>query len=90
MTAAKDYQNQILAKASEDDEFRANLLNDPAATVAAELNVNLPEGLDIQVHEDDQNVVNLVLPPKMKLGDSELDRVSGGVNFTPTDDAGSW
>ncbi len=86
MTTGKEYHDQILAKASEDDDFRASLLEDPVAAVSSELNVDLPDELTINVHEDGQNVVNLVLPPKKRLAEDELAQVAGGQLL----DDGQW
>ncbi len=80
ITKSADFRNQILSKASEDGEFRTRLLEDPTTVIGGELDVNLPDALEIQVHEDGPNVVNLVLPAKVQLGDSELANISGGVH----------
>ncbi len=88
MTTENKYHNQILSKASEDDDFRTSLLEDPAAAVSTELGIEMPDGLTINVHEDSQNVVNLVLPPKTELSADELDRTiggSGGLDGNPVD-----
>ncbi len=78
MTTAKDFQERIIQRASEDDEFRARLMSDPTAAVGEELNVELPEELIVRVHEDGQDSVNLVLPPKQQLDEEDLDAISGG------------
>ncbi len=78
MTASSEYQNQILKKASENDEFRSQLMSDPSKTIGSELNIEMPESLTIQVHEDGPNVVNLVLPPKVELGDAEMQEIAAG------------
>ncbi len=80
MSTSNEFRDRILSKAAEDEEFRTQLMSDPAAALGAELNVNLPENLAIQVHEDGPNVVNLVLPPKVKLDESALDSAAGGYN----------
>ncbi len=78
MTKAEEFQNQILTKAAEDAEFRARLLSDPTGTIGAELNLEFGEDVTINVHEDGQNTVNLVLPPKLQLGEEDLQSISGG------------
>ncbi len=79
MTTSSEFKAQILTKASENAEFRASLLDDPAAAVGAELNAKISDTLQINVHEDGPNVVNLVLPPKVQLGETELENVHGGM-----------
>ncbi len=83
MTTENKYHNQILAKASEDDDFRASLLKDPAGTVAAELGIDVPTELTINVHEDSSGVVNLVLPPRSELSEDELGQAAGGTIGVP-------
>ncbi len=78
MTTATDFRDQILSKASEDDDFRTRLMDDPVAAIGDELNLTMPEGLSVQVHADGPNVVNLVLPPKMELDAGALDSVAAG------------
>ncbi len=87
MTTAKDFQDRIIQRAAEDDDFRARLTSDPTATVGAELNVELPEGLTINVHEDGSDTVNLVLPPKTQLGEGDLQSISGGSWHDPDEPA---
>ncbi len=86
MTTENKYHNQILEKAAEDDAFRASLLEDPAAAVSSELGVDVPDGLTISVHEDSQNVVNLVLPPRTELSAEELEQAAGGTIGNPNID----
>ena len=71
-------REKIIAKASEDAEFRAKLVSDPKGTIGQELEVPIPEGLSVQVHEETANTVHLVLPPSSKLGEADLQTVAGG------------
>ncbi len=83
MTTADEFRSQILDKASEDDDFRTQLLGNPTAAISAELDIAMPNGLTVEVHEDTQSVVHLVLPPKVQLDAGELEQATGGV--TPAD-----
>lgn len=69
----------IMDKAAEDLEFRANLLTDPKAVISAELAVSIPEGFNIQVHQDDATTAHMVLPLSDRLTEEELARAVGGV-----------
>ncbi len=80
MTTSNDFREQILAKAAEDADFRSSLLDDPSAAIGSELNFDFPSSLSIQVHEDGPNTVNLVLPPKVELPESELGQIVGGAD----------
>ncbi len=78
MTTAKEFHNQILTRAAEDDEFRARLVNDPTSAIESELGVNVPGNVTVHVHQDSQAEVNLVLPPKKHLTEEEMANVAGG------------
>ncbi len=89
MPTGYDYQNQVLAKAADDDGFRIRLMNDPSKAVGEELDVDMPEELDIRVHEETANLVHLVLPSKRVLSREELENTTGGnVPPMPPQDVG--
>ena len=89
--SANDPQMRVIAKAWKDDGFHQELLDDPKATIEKELNVKLPEGLSVQVHEQSERVLHLLLPPRpeeSELSDAQLEAVAGGgfnsqVGFNP-------
>ncbi len=68
MTRAKigldreDIVENIIAKALKDEEFKQQLLSDPKAAIAKEFEVELPEGLNIQILQEDSNTQYIVLP----------------------------
>ena len=70
---------KVITKCWEDEAFKARLLADPAATLAAE-GVLVPEGITVNVAVDSENVRTLVIPllPTAELGDAELDGVAAG------------
>jgi len=70
---------RILAKAWADEGFKAALLTDARAALAAE-GVALPEGLRLRVVENSATDVTFVLPPKPPgaLSDEALAGVAGG------------
>ncbi len=73
-----EMQSRILAKAAEDKEFRANLIENPRAVISEELGVLIPESFDFQIHENTATTGHLVLPPSESLTESELEMVVGG------------
>ena len=79
MTTATELKTQILSKAGEDAEFRAHLVADPKAAISAETGTTIPDGFDIEVHEDDATTAHLVLPPSPELSEAEMEAVAGGV-----------
>ena len=68
----------IVGKATRNDEFRKALVADPLGTVTAELGVRLPDGIDVEVHEETHDSLHLVLPAPMEMTPAELEQVSGG------------
>ena len=77
MTQA-ELQDQIVAKVQADPEFRSQLLADPKAAIEGLSGSQIPEEIDIQVHEDSATAFHLVLPPSNELTEEELASVSAG------------
>lgn len=80
---ANEMQSQLIARASEDAAFRAQLIADPKATVQQEFGVEMPDYINIQVHQSELNDVHLVLPPDleagMELDEDLLEAISAGL-----------
>ncbi len=75
---AKQYQ-QLIAKSWADDDFKSQLLADPAATLKAE-GVELPEGVSVSAVEDTADSFTLVIPAKPEsLTDEDLGETSAGI-----------
>ena len=83
MTQA-EIQSKIIAKAQAEPEFRAQLIADPKATIEGLSGVELPEAINLQVHEDSATSFHLVLPPSGKLTEDELATVFAGDNWIDT------
>ena len=71
-------RESLIGKASEDLEFRARLTTDPRAAVHEALGVEIPEWLNVQVHEESANQAHIVLPPPANLTEHELGQAAGG------------
>jgi Nitrile hydratase, alpha chain len=83
MTDATNAFAKVIAKAWGDDAFRAQLLADPNAALAAE-GITAPEGKTFAIVEDTDDVVHVVLPARpTELSDDELDSVAGGMSYIP-------
>ena len=74
---ASELRDQLIAQAGEDDAFRTRLLADPKATLREDYGLDLPENLNLHVHEDDATTAHLVLPRSKKLTEAELQAASG-------------
>jgi len=68
-----------IAKAWTDEAFKAKLLADPTA-VFKENGIEVPEGVEVKMLENTENMVHFVLPPPpaAELSDEDLDKVAGG------------
>lgn len=76
--SAEEIRSQIAEKAANDEEFRSRLLSDPKGALEGAFDFKVPEGMDVQVHEESESVAHLVLPPSAKLSETQLAGVSGG------------
>ena len=81
MTTAAELKTRILTRASEDGDFRAQLIADPKAAITSEIGTAIPEGFDIVVHEDGATTAHLVLPPSPELTDAEMEEMAGGRGY---------
>jgi Nitrile hydratase, alpha chain len=85
MSEQKTLQEQIVARAMQDEVFRQELLSNPKAAVERGLGITLPEGTNIQVYEDTPNTIHVVLPMKiqsgepLELSDEDLEQAVGGL-----------
>ena len=70
-------QEQVIARAVADQDFRARLLADPRAAIREEFGITLPERVSVEVHEDGGNISHLVLPAA-RLTEEELALVAAG------------
>lgn len=84
MSEQKSLQEQIVARAMQDEAFRQELLSNPKAAVERGLGITIPQGTNIHVYEDTPDTVHIVLPMKVQSGeprelsDAELEQAVGG------------
>ena len=69
---------ELVAKAAEDDGFRARLIADPKAAIRKALGVELPESVAVHVHEESPLSAHIVLPPSADLTDADLEGIAAG------------
>ena len=74
----EDFYDYARNKSVEDEEFRSRLLADPRAVIEEELDLSIPDGLDIRVHEDSATTSHFVIPPSAKLAEEDMRAVAGG------------
>ena len=78
MTTATEMRTKILSKAADDSDFRASLIADPKAAISGEIGADIPDGIEVAVHEDSATTAHLVLPPSPALTEADLEAVAGG------------
>ena len=78
MQTNQEMEKTIIDKASEDADFRAQLLSHPKEAIQQAVGVTVPDGFTVRVHEEDSRTAHLVLPPNSKLSSGDLSAVAGG------------
>jgi len=74
----EEMRQELLGRAAEDDAFRTRLIEDPKSAIKEALNVDLPDTVTVQVHEDSALSAHLVLPPSSALSDQDLEAIAAG------------
>ena len=87
-TTQAELQDKIVAKAQAEPEFRAQLVADPRAAIEGLSGVELPEAINIEVHEDSATSFHLVLPSSGQLTEDELATVFAADGWL--DDVRHW
>ncbi|MCY4647678.1 MAG: NHLP leader peptide family RiPP precursor [Gammaproteobacteria bacterium] len=79
--ASNQMQHQLIARATEDAEFRAQLVEDPNHAIKQEFGIDVPDHAKIQVHESDMSVLHIALPisPNVELDEERLEAISAGL-----------
>jgi hypothetical protein len=92
-------EQHLIEKAMKDESFRKQLIENPGATIEAEMGWKVPEMLKIKVLEEDLQTVYLVLPifpnkiTEAELTNAELESIAGGdcvLTNSPCACSGYW
>lgn len=80
LQSAQDMQARLQAKALADPDFRGQLVRDPRATIRSELGMEVPDGVEIQVHEASLSTLHVVVPSDLndELDEEQLEGISAG------------
>ena len=79
MRSGDEMLRQVVEKSALDSEFRQQLLDDPKSTISAELDITIPDSMNIVVHESDMQTVHLALPPDPNITEEQLEAISAGL-----------
>ncbi|MCY3770244.1 MAG: NHLP leader peptide family RiPP precursor [Gammaproteobacteria bacterium] len=77
--SAEQMQSQLINKSVQDADFRNRLISDPKSTIGQEFGIDIPDNMEIQVHESDLQTVHIALPPQPELTEEQLEAVSAGL-----------
>ena len=61
-----------------DPGFRDALLADPRGVVSGVVGFDIPESVNVVLHEESLTQIHLSIPPTNELADEDLDLVAGG------------
>ncbi len=79
MRSGDDMLQHIVEKSALDPEFRQQLLNDPKSAISKELDISIPDSMNVVVHESDMQTVHVALPPDPHITEEQLEAVSAGL-----------
>ena len=82
METPQEMRTRVIEKAAEDTEFRARLVEDPKSAVERELDISIPAGMAVKVHEESADTAHLVLPPNSKLSQADMQAIHAGHHLT--------
>jgi hypothetical protein len=83
-------EDMLIAKASRDEAFRKQLIENPRGAIASALGIRVPADVTVEVLEETPRTLYLVLPVTIhaaeELSEKDLELVAGGVG-SEADDA---
>ena len=71
-------RRRLTEKASEDIIFRRELVADPKSVIEREFGVDVPNNIEIKVHESDVHTLHLALPVGPDLDEEQLEAIAAG------------
>ena len=69
----------IAERIAADPAFRDTLLADPRAVLSEIIGLNIPDNVQIDLHEESLTQIHLTIPSSEALSDADLELVAGGV-----------
>lgn len=78
LQTAEDMRKHLTEKVSQDSEFRQKMISDPRSAIQDEFGVDIPENIDVKVHESDLNTLHFVLPFAPDLDEEQLEAIAAG------------
>ena len=77
LQSADDLRRQLTDRAVTDEDFRSRLMSNPKGAISDELGIDLPDDIDVVVHQSDANTLHLALPVS-EIGEEQLEAIAAG------------
>jgi hypothetical protein len=76
-----DFEVRLAERAWSDEGFKRELIDSPRDVVARELDIRIPDDIEIQVLEETPQKLYIVLPPRPTWGDERYDVVAANTKW---------
>ena len=77
MRTAMELRDLVVSKAGSDKTFRSLLVENPRVAVSEATGVDVPDSINLHVHEQSETDLHLILPPTSRLSLDEMDDIAG-------------
>ena len=77
--SASEVQAEIVSKTTTDAQFRQQFIADPKGVINQEFGIEIPDNMQIHVHEGDLQNVHIALPPPTVMTEEQLEAISAGL-----------
>ena len=78
MKTRAELDAELIARVTDDEDFRALLLENPKDAIRQATGIEIPEEFTIHVHEENSMTAHVVLPASDRLTEDDLAVVAGG------------
>ncbi|MBD2387100.1 NHLP leader peptide family RiPP precursor [Cylindrospermum sp. FACHB-282] len=72
----ENLEAKIIARAWKSEEYKQELLNNPKAVIEREFNIQIPEGVTVQILEETPTNLYFVMPIRPQIDDRNLAEIS--------------